>query len=787
MKTTFLLLFSVLLPAMCSAEPVILGISNQHPLTEAQVGDLLLTELRCTACHQHPHAAHQLERTAPDLSNVGTRVAPDYLRQFIASPATAHHGTTMPNLLSDVTEAERSKIAEAVTHFLVAQSKQKFQHGIVADDAVATGKSLFHSVGCVACHAPRDDSGKELQDSIIPQANADDDEETKPKNIPPAAAINLSHLPAKYSLDSLSAFLFQPQNVRASGRMPDMKLSPAEAKSVASYLLGKNELRTSALEPQTELVTAGKQYFQSLNCAACHQLTGISTPAKAVDLQTAKLDRGCLSNQLGKHPHYQLSDKQVSAIRAALSKPTEEVTDKSQLNKTLTAFNCLACHIRDELGGVSLHRNSYFQTDAKNLGEDARIPPPLTLAGAKLHTVWMKKVLFDGESVRPYMYTRMPQFGEPNLRQLPELFAKLDHVAEVKMTVPNGEGASKEEREQAKELREAGKKLLGNTSLNCVACHNFNGKTPQNNGIELMTTHQRLKPSWFYQFLCAPNNYRPRIVMPVAWPDGKAVDKTVLDGDTHRQIEAIWYYLSLGRSAADPAGVQSQQTRLLATDQARTYRGRSSVAGYRGIAVGFPEQMNFAFNAETGTLTAIWPGEFVRVDRSGQGSGSFNPIGKHISLAQDVSFYQLPDEQTAWPLRPVMNKEAPVNPNPLYPKNLGYQFKGYYFDDQAVPTLMYRSGDLEIEDRSTAATGRINRTIVINSPRQQSVWFRALTGKIETVNKQQFKTNELQLSIPATHTLLRTLSEEQKTSELLLKLDVPQGKSTWELNYELPQ
>ena len=99
---------------------------------------------------------------------------------------------------------------------------------------------------------------------------------------------------------------------------------------------------------------------------------------------------------------------------------------------TLTSFNCIACHIRDDYGGVPPERNLHFQSDAKNLGDDARIPPPLTLVGAKLRPVWMKKVLFDGDSVRPYMFTRMPQFGEANLRHLPELFSRLDRLEPIR-------------------------------------------------------------------------------------------------------------------------------------------------------------------------------------------------------------------------------------------------------------------------------------------------------------------------------------------------------------------
>ena len=103
--------------------------------------------------------------------------------------------------------------------------------------------------------------------------------------------------------------------------------------------------------------------------------------------------------------------------------------------------------------------------------------------------------------------------------------------------------------------------------------------------MDLMTTYQRLQPAWFNNFLRKPGAYRPRIVMPYSWPDGIAAHKTILGGDTELQIEAIWYYLSLGTSAADPSGIRRLDTKLAVGDSARTYRGRSSVAGFRGIAV----------------------------------------------------------------------------------------------------------------------------------------------------------------------------------------------------------
>jgi mono/diheme cytochrome c family protein len=750
----------------CSAAPVVPGLANKHPLSEPQIGELLIGELRCIACHGRKGAPAPLERIAPDLSDVGSRVAPDYLQRFISSPSASHSGTTMPDLLTAEPEDQRNKIAEAITQFLVARSPRKFQYE--AKEEASEGKALFHSVGCIACHSPRDETGKEVTRE---------------------GAVDLGHVSAKYSSLSLGEFLFQPLSVRPSGRMPDMKLTPVEAKAIASYFLGKADKKFAPLQTRDELVTLGKKYYQQLNCAACHKLGDIPAAAVVGDLQDANLERGCLAKMPGKAPHFNLSDDHIKAIRAALVKRPEPVSDKTQLATTLTAFNCIACHVRDKFGGASEERNLLFQSDAKNLGDDARIPPPLTLVGAKLQPVSLKQVLFDADSVRPYMFTRMPQYGEPNLRHLPDLFSRLDKVEEVKFSMPNSESPNKKERERAQEMREAGRKLLGNKSLNCVICHNFNGKTPQYNGIELLTTTQRLQPSWFYHYLCNPNTFRPRTVMPTSWPDGQAVDKSVLNGDTHRQIEAIWYFLSLGTSAPNPSGVENIETKLFVTDATRTYRGRSSVAGYRGIAVGFPEKLSYAFNAETGTLSAIWRGDFVRVDRGGQGSGAFHPSSKHVQLAQDVSFYALPDEQTPWPLRPVMNKDQPVNPDPLYPKNRGYQFKGYYMDDASIPTFMYRSGDIEIEDRSTAQSGsekgRLLRNLMFNAPKAQTLWFRALTGKVEAEAKQRFRTSELRLSIPPGHTLLRPAAFDKNVSELLLKLDIAKGQSKLSFTYEL--
>jgi hypothetical protein len=303
-----------------------------------------------------------------------------------------------------------------------------------------------------------------------------------------------------------------------------------------------------------------------------------------------------------------------------------------------------------------------------------------------------------------------------------------------------------------------------------------------------MTSSQRLQSGWFSSFVRNPGTFRPRIIMPNAWPGGIAVHQTILEGNTDLQIEAIWYYLSLGTSAADPSGIRRINTKLEVEDEARTYRGRSRVAGYRGIAVGLPEKISYAFNAETGTLSSIWTGEFISVDRNGQGSGGFNPSADPIMLAQDVSFVRLANSDAPWPLLPVMTKDAKVNPDPLYPKNQGYQFLGYSLESRMIPTFRYQTGAIMVEDRTVAgkASDRLclTRTLRLTTQDPQELWFRALTGEITAESEQVYRVGRLRLRIPAVRTKLRSVQGNAGSSELLLHLEVPRGSSTMEMIYE---
>jgi mono/diheme cytochrome c family protein len=735
--------------------PVIPGLHGKHPLAEKQVGELLIGELRCAACHEGMAAGPMKE--APSLADAGSRLTPDFMRRMIADPSAAHSGTTMPGLLGAETAEKREEIAGAITAYL--SSLKGAPPAVAEGDADPhDGKEIFHSVGCVACHSPRDEAVREvIGDGMV----------------------SLTHLPGKHQPGALADFLLDPLKIRPSGRMPDMKLNKGEAAALAAYLGGEAVAAPAEAPADADRIALGKRAFQQYNCNACHQpeqeILPLRLPGPALD----RLDpaRGCLSEKPAAAPDFKLGPDQRQAIRKALEKPAAVPSPDERIKLQLTRMNCIACHVRDDFGGVSPKLDGFFHSTEEALGNESRIPPPLTLAGAKLRPEWLNQVLHDGLSIRPYMTTRMPLFGEAGLADLAELFAAVDKMDPVELAPPG--------REEQPQMRDGAHFLLGDQGLNCIACHNYNGKeTPGMKGLDLMTSYQRLQPAWFYQYMKNPAAFRPGIIMPSYWPDGKAVQTETLDGDTDRQLRALWDNFSLGRSARDPSGLRSEPSTLKVTDQARTYRGRSNVAGYRGIAVGFPGGINYAFNAQNGVLSAIWPGDFVRVGWQGQGSGNFDPLGRHLQLPQDVAFLRGAEAPLPWPAHPVTTKEQPVNPDPLYPRNHGYAFLGYALaPSTGVPTFQYRCGEVLIDDTTQGSAGSLRRSFTFTSPAAETVWFRALTGKIEAESKTVFKTPDLQVTLPPGTAMLRPTPDGGQ--ELLLKLDLPAGKTTTSIDYEL--
>ena len=714
-------------------------------------GIALMQQFHCTNCHASDSLGLSA-KPAPDLASVAARVDPGYITAFIQDPHETKPGTNMPHLLGQLDPAEQRQAAIAVTHYLASLSGEKFLREELDVDATKRGQQLFHSVGCVACHSPlRQDGSEEV----------------------PAGSVSLGNPAEKYSLVGLTGFLENPHAVRPAGRMPNLKLDHWEARDIASYLLSfpvtvNPDRDYSDFEIDSSLVAAGKERFRALGCSQCHELEGVEKMPAAAPMSELRFNQGCLSKSASKLPKYEMSDDHRKAMQAAIEQSGDELTKSQLINTTLQTLRCYACHERDGIGGVSGERDPYFLTTNENLGPQGRIPPPLTGVGAKLKPKWMRQVLVSGRAIRPYVETRMPQYGAEHVAHLVDLFQQVDELPKV----------ATHQFDDPKEIRKIGTDLVGSGGLNCIACHTFQQKPALTMpGVDLTEMAERLHKEWFYRYMRSPQTVSPNTVMPSFWPGGKAIRKEILDGDTNQQIGAVWEYLQDGRQARVPRGLRREPIELLATDGhaamlRRSYQG----IGKRGIGVGYPGGVNLAFDAEQLRLAMIWKGKFA--DPAGvwrsQGHGTVRPLGGE--LIRFEAGPELDSRQSPW----VVDDGRP-------PK---HRFTGYFLDDMDRPTFTYRLDDVSVEDFSSGgksespALSQLKRRLVFQTeqPRNDLAFRLRTKGAIQKESEHQFRLeNALTIEVDPEH--VANIVTDSAGSHLHIPLDLKSGKSQLILKY----
>jgi mono/diheme cytochrome c family protein len=537
---------------------------------------------------------------------------------------------------------------------------------------------------------------------------------------------------------------------------------------IPSSMLSVSDQPIPAFEPlqvDAGLASRGREDFARHGCARCHD--DLKVPAEP-SMAWAKLDsrRGCLSGSPGPWPDFALTTEQRGWIAQALPHAEQpQLDDQQSINKTLATFNCIACHDRAGLGGIDAARNALFTGTQPGLGDQGRLPPPLTHVGAKLTPEWLAEVLLRGGRQRPYLDAAMPQFGEAQVGHLVELLGKVDTLESVTIPKPT----------HLQDWKDAGHELTGINGLSCIVCHEFNGqKSGEVGAVDLARMTERLKKNWFHLYLRQPARFHPTVIMPSYWPDGQSVRPQVLNGDTAQQIEALWTYLEDGTRARKPVGLSRESNQLRVADVTEIARGQSPV-GYRGIAVGYPERINLAFDAGEMALRQLWKGEFVNVD-----AGQFRPRGNDsISFPPGIPFHRLESLDDNWPYKGKANH--------AFPQDHGYQFRGYHLNASRKPTLRYLYGDILVEDffedvRDKDGKVHFKRTLHFDTPTEQLPFhFRAAAGKNAVRQSDRtFTISPLQLHIISDH---RGIVREGENGDVLIPLTLPKGRSTLILEY----
>lgn len=632
-------------------------------------GELLLSELHCVNCHraEGDAAARLAARSGPALEEAGSRVRPEFLRRWLASPHATKPGTTMPDLLGSLGAEEKASAIEALTHFLAslrAKADTKSQPG-----SVERGRHLYHAIGCAACHAPDADYvPPEIAPGVVP-----------PK--PQIASVPHGKLGEKYTVASLQRFLLDPLKSRPGARMPQVPMKPEEAADLAAYLTA-DAPPSPAFQPDVKFVAEGRKHFTDLGCAACHSAPGIKFTSNAKPL--AQLGTGgCLdAKPHAGIPHYALDERQHGTLLAALKQIREPLplTPAQSAQRLMTSLNCYACHARDQRGGPEPGRAVFFHTVGDvDLGDEGRIPPTLTGVGAKLQTAAIDRTVRGQGAVRPYMAVRMPNFGAAHAATFARLFTEADYRPPAEDVTHFGRNTT-------------GREIIGLEGLACIACHNLKGRKSLGvPAIDLAHTPKRLRRDWFHAYLIDPGALRPGTRMPSFWPGGLPANPKWGKGakGTENQIDSLWVYLTEIDQSRLPAGMETKgEFELKPKDAPIVFRTFMKDVGMQTIAVGFPQKIHAAFDSKNSRWALAWRGAFLDAEGTWEERAAplAEPLSKDVAkLAEGVQFAMFTNETTV-------------------------RFGGYRLDKGGVPTFLYRVGSTEVEDRvEPAAKGRALR------------------------------------------------------------------------------
>lgn len=638
--------------AALGAEPLVTGFERFHAAAPtAEGGRLLFNELGCVNCHGGETGLPAMR--GPALATATPRVRSEWLRRFIADPASVHPGAVMPQVLA---KADAQTLV-AIEHYLASLKPKAAPKAPVRIMHVNGGRGgeLFNTLGCVACHAP----GK----GYVPPEGAPKASEFTHRSV------GFADLKAKYSLESLGAFILDPLKVRADGRMPKIAMERQDAIDIAGYLLefqgsdGRVDDPVVPVVADKALALAGRKAVVAARCAACHELP---KDAAAQPVGLTKPEGGCLEAGHAKGPRYALSDAQRASLRLYLAKKDEAAAPKLAADLTLQALNCAACHERDGKGGPDAARKPYFQGD-HNLGDTGRYPPPLTGVGGKLRPEWLAKVLAGENRVRPYLKTRMPQYGA-SVAELGKLLGVADARPALKF-----EGGDDT----------AGRKLMGTQGgAGCITCHRWGDRPSLGiQGPDLSNIAARLQEGWLREYLIDPAAYRPGTLMPSFWPAGKSFNPSVLGGDTDKQIASIFKFVESANG--EPEGFprnRDGEFEIVPKDRPVVQRAFLDGVGVRAILVGFPTGVHLAYDGDKGGPGLAWKGRF---------------FDAYLTWFSRFPTFEKPigEQVVAWP------------------KSAG-RFLGYRLDAKGNPTFLSEQAGVKVEETYEGVEHGLRRTVV---------------------------------------------------------------------------
>ena len=529
-------------------------------------------ESGCVGCH-FLNGYNDVKPIGPHLNSLSKKVSADWTFRWIKNPKDYNSHTRMPKFEFS------NEQAEAITAYLFDISKEsdyKPNGGTFSGGDAAEGKKIFETVGCQACHVVGENS--KVRDA---------------RGTGYDIAPELTKAGSKLNGDWILDWIKNPKHFAPDTKMPSLRLSDAEAKNVAAFILSNKDKTVHAKEKlnlsSKEIIKKGEKLIKEYGCFGCHNIKGMEKEGKiSVNLsdfgrkKVEQMDFGNISEILHhdtidfkvengkafvkhtwdgwvngklynsrlfkteriaqKMPVFTFNEKDIANIKMMLKSfrvdypmpkfqqgETERLNDLNKGQKLVIHYACINCHSIQDQG-------NYF---ASSLDDPSMGPPNISMTGAKVQEPWLKNFISDPTPIRPWLKVRMPSF---NLNEEEMNLATKYFLAISKKKLEVRDYAA--HKINAKTIA-TGQKLFN--AFQCLNCHQLGSDVQEASslGPNLLLAKSRLKPEWIVDWLKDPQTISPGTMMPGYFPEGQSPMPEELNGDSKLQMEAIRDYLLL--------------------------------------------------------------------------------------------------------------------------------------------------------------------------------------------------------------------------------------------------
>jgi mono/diheme cytochrome c family protein len=373
---------------------------------DAQAGASAYGESFCASCHAIQNAAGLLVGgdLGPELTRIGSKVKPGWLREWIRHPKQYDPETKMPRFRFDDMQLS------LITGFLASKTDPDFTANVRLEAATsqqaAHGKLLVTEIGCAICH---EINGVRKSEDFAPNL-------TLVGSRPLEKIVFLQGMPRALPA-YIEAKIKQPRSFGSALKMPQFTLATAQVDDLVTALLAQTDraatlpvrLRIAGHATSTyEPAGAAGRLMHDLNCFSCHSINGrggdmapdLSWEGSAAQrdwlLKFFKNPNTLRPALIRRMPKFNLNDQEASTLtdyilavyqtpafdRDSMQPASDQATVERGRQLFYSKYACQACHIVDP------------QKDKGYIG------PTLTQVGSRLNATWVFQWLKAPQTLR---------------------------------------------------------------------------------------------------------------------------------------------------------------------------------------------------------------------------------------------------------------------------------------------------------------------------------------------------------------------------------------------------